>query len=236
MADEKNLPSANLRPLSAIERIGIWYSSTPAARALAHAAPVLGPAMDALLEGSGTKLKEERVMAFIEELSRQVQALQTHPTAGDQAALQDLLLNVIERVARTRSADKRQRFARLVKMQLQQPASWEMVDVFARLLDDLSDLHVLILDIANKAPMVKSEAVANLKVIVIEKRRDDNATIPSLERLIPGVGVDAIRAMCAELVARGLLHDEGIGRWDMKPLELFVITTFGADFLHWVSE
>lgn len=38
------------------------------------------------------------------------------------------------------------------------------------------------------------------------------------------------------LIARGLLHAEGIGRFDTKALEFLVLTTYGADFLHWVSD
>ncbi|MEA3195491.1 MAG: hypothetical protein QOD26_3824 [Betaproteobacteria bacterium] len=64
------LPAA--RTLSAIERLGVWYGNTPMARAAVHAVPIAGGALDALLEGAGARLKEERVLEFIASLAKEL--------------------------------------------------------------------------------------------------------------------------------------------------------------------
>ena len=40
--------------------------------------------------------------------------------------------------------------------------------------------------------------------------------------------------VCAELVSRGLLYDEGIGRWDVKSMEYFTATKLAEWWLKWI--
>jgi hypothetical protein len=42
------------------------------ARAAVHAVPIAGGALDALLEGAGARLKEERVLEFIASLAKEL--------------------------------------------------------------------------------------------------------------------------------------------------------------------
>ena len=193
-----------------------------------HGVPVVGGAIDALLEGAGARLKEERVMEFIKELAKQVEDLQA-PNI-DEEALQDLLLCVIERVARTRSTEKRARFARLVRGQLEPGRLWEQGEVFVRLVDELSDIHVRVLTFGLRAPNGPG-IFENTPVFALNKTEN----YVSLEEHMPAVGHPTLRAICAELVARGLLEDVGVGNWDSHALQFFQITLFGKDLLCWTE-
>lgn len=41
---------------------------------------------------------------------------------------------------------------------------------------------------------------------------------------------------CAELTAKGLLHDEGIGRWDTGSMMYFVPTDLAEWLSGWISQ
>jgi hypothetical protein len=45
-----------------------------------------------------------------------------------------------------------------------------------------------------------------------------------------------IRLVCAELVALGLLHDEGVGRLSTPAMEYFVATDISRWFMKWIIE
>lgn len=95
-----------------------------------------------------------------------------------------------------------------------------------RLLSDLEDLHIEIIATALNAPTAEG-AFSGLRVISLVAKPVDgekqNAPLYLLG-LFPNYGAAALRMACAELTAKGLLHDEGIGRWDMGPMVYFVPT------------
>jgi hypothetical protein len=43
----------------------------------------------------------------------------------------------------------------------------------------------------------------------------------------------SLRLACSELVARGLLHDEGVGRWDSTAMTYFIATDLAAWLANW---
>ncbi|MEA3195492.1 MAG: hypothetical protein QOD26_3825 [Betaproteobacteria bacterium] len=79
-----------------------------------------------------------------------------------------------------------------------------------------------------------TNAFENIRVVTL-KRASNKMNDAVLEAALPDVPLNSIRAICAELVARGLMHDEGIGRWDTAALEYLALTDFGQDFLEWVE-
>ena len=56
-----------------------------------------------------------------------------------------------------------------------------------------------------------------------------------LTRLFPDWPPPALRAACIELVSRGLLQDEGVGRWDAKVMVYFVATETATWLSQWVK-
>jgi hypothetical protein len=56
-----------------------------------------------------------------------------------------------------------------------------------------------------------------------------------LSNLVPGLSDMALRFVCAELIARGLLHDQGIGGWGGAALEYATPTEFCDWFVNWIG-
>lgn len=123
-----------------VARATVWYANQTVVQALVEAVPFVGGSLNALLAGAGAKRKEKRVLHFIDELRRELERVKKAPASLDRDELSDFLIDTTERVAHSRSAEKRARFARLVAGQLGEPRDWDEAEMSARLLDDLSDV------------------------------------------------------------------------------------------------
>jgi hypothetical protein len=231
MAEEKN-GAAN-----ALVKASLWYANQTLVQALVEAVPMVGGSFNTLLAGAGIKRKEQRVLHFISELRHELEHVKEAPAGLDRDELTDFLIDTTERVSRSRSADKRVRFARLVSGQILQPRDWDEAEMSARLLDDLTDLHIKILAAAVNASMCDAP-FDGLRVVALSDWPQDSKAErkPLLLPQLLTVAQDTVRMACAELLSRGLLHDEGIGRWDGKAMEVFVATPLAVNFLQWIGE
>jgi len=155
----------------------------------------------------------------------------------------DLVLRVLECVRRDRSEQKRRRFANLVAGQVVKPRDWHEAEIAAMLVDQLSELHVQVILAAAHAPIC-TKPFEGLRVVGFDNYGDEpepdkhvNVVLPLLlQEALPDTNLATIRLICADLVAKGLLHDEGVGRIDTGAMEYFVLSDSGRFFLDWVAE
>ena len=107
----------------------------------------------------------------------------------------------------------------------------------ARLLSDLSDGDVRVLSVVAEAPSIQgAERVAELPKYrsITEEAGRSKGTL-NLGEAIPEMPSDALRMACANLVARGLLKDWGVGRLGTTAMEFFVATPSARWFLDWIK-
>ncbi|MCK4392475.1 hypothetical protein KAX17_06180 [Candidatus Bipolaricaulota bacterium] len=214
------------------------YANLTEFRAAIQLIPHVGSAIDTLLCGKGAKIQHERVLHFLEELKRRLQKVEAVVGLGDEEDLFDLMLNVFDAVIRTKSEEKRKRFAALVTNQVVEKRPWEEADMAVWLLGGLSDLHVEILKQAKNAPLC-DRPFENLKVLTLKEPAYEvkGGTQPlSLVGALPQYSDTALRMACAELVSKGLLRDEGVGHLDTNAMEYFVETNLTEWLLEWLEE
>lgn len=103
-------------------------------------------------------------------------------------AFADLMLSTFEKVARTRSDQKRSRFAEIITNQVANPMPWEEPENAVRLLSDLEDILIKIIEAALGAPIAEG-AFSGLRVISL-----DAEPIDSGEKMYPSPFLPRSRA------------------------------------------
>lgn len=226
------------RPATAIFRLRQQYADLIVLRASVQAIPYIGGSLDTLLSGRAAQIHLERVEKFISNLADRLAVVEDTTANLNDEAFADLMLGTFEAVARTRSDRKRSRFAEIIINQVVKPTLWEEPVNAVRLLADLEDIHIEIIAMALSAPAAEG-AFAGLRVISLAAKPIDsekkNAPV-SLLTSFPSYGAAALRMACAELTAKGLLHDEGIGRWNMGSMMYFVPTDLAEWLSGWISQ
>lgn len=214
------------------------YADFTALPAAVQVIPHIGGSLDTLLSGRAAQIHLERVEKFVGDLAHRLTAIESTTANLNDEAFADLMLSTFEAVARTRSDEKRSRFAKIIVNQVAQPMFWEEPENAVRLLSKLEDIHVEIIAAALDAPMAEG-AFSGLRVISLAAKPIDSEkqnAPESLLALFPYYGKAALTMACAELTAKGLLHDEGIGRWNMGAMLYFVPTDLAQWLLSWISQ
>ena len=226
------------KPDTAISKVQQRYADTLSLRASVQAIPYIGGSLDTLLAGRVAQIHLERVEKFASDLAHRLAAVESAAANLNDEAFADLMLSTFEKVARTRSDQKRSRFAEIITNQVAKPTLWEESENAVRLLSDLEDIHIEIIEAALSAPIAEG-AFSGLRIISLDAVPIDSmkqgGTV-SLLASFPHYGTAALRMACAELTSKGLLHDEGIGRWDMGAMKYFVPTDLAEWLSGWITQ
>ncbi len=235
--------SASLLPdkTSGFTQVSSSYAEKFPLRAAIQAIPWVGGSIDTLFAGVGAKWQYDRLDKFLKVLHERlgrIEKLDSLEAIQPSEPLYDFTMRVFDHVLRTRSDEKRRRFAAIVAHQVQHPLTWDEADAMTRLLGDLSDLHVDILVQIKNAPLLADpfHGLRVVKVAPIERIEDRPPHVTNLRTLLPGINLAALQLACSELAARGLLHDEGVGRVGVSAMTCFIATQLADDFLKWIDE
>ena len=224
---------------SAVQRASADYCSNWPLRMLIQAIPIVGGPLDTLLSGTGANYQYHRIEQFLKELQERLSVVDRVITGNSlqpSEPLYDYMLQVFDGVRRTRSAEKRHRFVNIVTRQVCERLPWNEAEAAASLLNSLSELQVQILVHAQKLSPCRAIG-GNKRVFTLSAQpfRSAGEAAPKLQSAFPDVPEAALRAACSELIARGLLYDEGIGRLDVRAQEYFEFTDFAEWFLSWIT-
>jgi len=219
---------------SAVANAAQQYSEQTALRAAIQLIPYVGGAIDTLVTGKAIQIQTQRIEHFLRELQARLEHVEMIKANVDDDAFTDLMLTTFEKVSRARSDDKRNRFANIVSRQVVEAQPWEDAEMAVRLVSELEDIHIEIANTALSAPPC-DKGFDGLRVVTLAapSNQDSAGNSPLLlSDALPHYSSAALRMACAELTAKGLLHDEGIDRWDMGAMQYFVAT----DLASWLQE
>jgi hypothetical protein len=138
-----------------ITRASARYCDKFPLRAAIQAIPGLGGSLDTMLAGLGANWQYKRLEDFISRLNERLGRLEqwgSLSSVDPSESLFDFMMNTFDQVIRARSEQKRERFANLVANQVVKKREWDEAETACRLIGDLSDIHIKILDIAISAP------------------------------------------------------------------------------------
>jgi hypothetical protein len=222
----------------ALARAGERYRDRTTLRAAVQAIPYVGGPIDTLLSGHAGKRQEQRFSSFLDDLDKRVRRIEGLPKLEETDEFFDLMLDVFERVVRSKSRAKRERFAQIIVNQLQGSRDWDTAGEVLRLVDELSDIHLEVLREALSAQPCGApfDGLRVISLAVDDPAGDSIIKPTKLRDVLSGYSDIALRMACSELVARGLLHDEGIGRWDLGALQYLLPTELAHWFASQISE
>jgi hypothetical protein len=228
-----------------ITKASAQYCNMFPLRAAIQAIPSLGSSLDTMLAGLGAKYQYQRLECFISDLQDKFKKLeQINNISGMEPSeeLFDLMMQVFDQVIRTRSEGKRKRFANLVTNQVVRQSDWNEAETACRLLADLTDIHIQVLDVALKAEPcdipAKGERVLTLYDYKKLSQRKDAGKVPTnLIEYFPTLTNAATEMVCSELMAKGLLRDIGVGGFGGGIfMAYFAATDMAKWFMDWISE
>lgn len=209
------------------------YAANTILRASVQGIPYVGGPLDTLLAGRGAKIQSERLCHFLSELSHRLERVEAVPEIDEQA-LFDLSINAMEKSVRTRLAEKRTLYANVIARHVAQSCPVDESEMVLRIIAELEPVHIEILREAIRAPIC-DEPFKDLRVITLKEYSLTNSGGQGpviLSERLSDCPVEVIRYAASELVARGLLVDEGVGRMDIRAMEYLVPT----DTAYWLSE
>ncbi len=219
-----------------ITKASAQYCDAFPLRAAIQIIPGLGGALDTMLAGLGANYQYQRMEHFIDELNARLQHIDGLHEIDPTEPLYDLMMQVFSDVVKTRSEEKRKCFANLVANQVVNNRLWDEAETATRLLADLTDLHIKLLRAALEAP--ECEGVHdNLQVFTFTVIGIPDNGPTNISSLFPELSIAVLEMACSELIAKGLLRDEGIGRYaDSKSMEYFVATEMAQWLMDWIAE
>lgn len=214
------------------------YHDTTILRAAIQAIPYVGGPIDTLLGGQGSKIQEQRLTHFLNEISSKIERLETKRDLVPSEELFDFVVSSFDSVIKARSEDKRKRFAEIFSKQIEKQENWEEAEAASRFLNDLSDLHILVLkEAVTTTPC--STPFTGLRIICFKSTPvgyDSQYPPKILVNELSSYSELALKMACSELMSKGLLYDEGVGRWDTKAMEYLAPTELADWFIDWISD
>lgn len=225
-----------------VTKVSAQYCDKFPLRASIQAIPGLGSSLDTMLGGLGAKWKYERLEDFVSKLSErlsQLEKLGKLTKIEPSEPLFDFMMQTFDKVIQSRSEKKRERFANLVVNQVVSECDWDEAETACRLIADLSDIHIRIIDIAIKAPVYK-DVSGWCGVITVE----DKSAVPRffkdkviyLQDILPSLTEMYISMMCVELLSKSLLSNEGIKYTDTIGQGLYSATDLAKWLMDWISD
>tara|TARA_R110001599_G_scaffold304803_1_gene511118 strand:- start:209 stop:928 length:720 start_codon:yes stop_codon:yes gene_type:complete len=213
-----------------LTRASMLYGGSTSTRALVLTIPGYGSSIDLMLTQKGQEFVVKRLETFLGELQQRINEVEKDAISiKDEEAVFDLIQTTCESVVRTRSEEKIRRFARLASDYLLHERNWDETEIAISLVAELTDTHVHILQYISNMPASNADEFKGLKVVTVLYQNE--GSLPALESKFNYLSSAALKMFCSNLVSKGLLHDEGIGRYDTQALEILVATPLASWFL-----
>ncbi len=208
-------------------------------RAAVQLLPGVGGALDMLMSGEAAKYQQERFDKQLESLNQRLNRIENiteHPLTDE---LYDLFIRIFETTVKTRSNQKRQYFSEMLAGVITKEKTWDEAEQYIRLISDLDDIHINILNLASSATST-GRAIGNTESwISISTTKARGAGMKSpivLQSKLNDCSVESLTLACSELASRGLLNDVGViassttyGSYD--PFNYYAITKLGRAFV-----
>jgi len=220
-----------------LEKAALKYVDDIPLRASIQAIPYIGGSLDMLLSGRGQQIQKQRIDRLLHELDMRLKKIEGRMDIPPEDDFYDFMVGVFDGVVRAKTQKKISRFAALVINQLVRPQPWNQADTATRILKELEDIHIEILKTAINAP-ISDPPFNGLRTITPFKPPVEyiGSKAKPLSEQFPEFPETEIYLSCSELVSRGLLYDEGVGRLSTKAMQYFVATTSGEWLVEYIKD
>lgn len=215
-------------------------------RAQIQLIPGVGGTLDTLLSGLGAKYQYERIEGFISELQdkfKKLEQVKSISSMEPSEELFDLIMQILDQIVKTRSEEKRKRFANLFVNQVGNQCDWDEAETACHLLGDISDIQIQILEVCLNAKPCNYPFAGERVLTIFDhhkffERKDVALPVPTnITKYFPLLSESTIELFCSNLMAKGLLQDQGVGGYGGGIFMGYFSATDSAKWLiDWIAE
>jgi hypothetical protein len=240
MAEFNKFEIGQSEELTLTQKVSTLYGNSAVTRGLMMMLPA-GGIIDAFVTMPSTKYAQDRVNTLIGELQSQLMKLESVVLSSSSEEQFMLLTTKACKMALTsRTEAKIKWLATVLSNSVKHTKSWDETEVMLNFVESLTESHVVILKTIFDIKPTSLEAFKDMRVVTLEEEvktafEQEVHTIELLQELIPSISDTALKVYCADLISKGLLADEGIGRYSGKPLTIIRATDSTNWFLKWLE-
>lgn len=199
----------------------IWVSILKSAFG---AVPLVGQALMEVVFDGRSRVKQDRINLFLKETADTIHREKVDYTFLKSDEFSDHLEDILIRAAKNNSENKRGYFKNLLVAAIHGERPPDLSRVFLDVLSEITDQEVLLL----------------AKFYVISKQEPDSQNPLNLKldkERVESLGFDYkdFVLLLQSMIRKGLLYDDGPGRWGIRPHELIRITELGVRFYEYVT-
>ncbi|BCE03456.1 hypothetical protein [Marinicellulosiphila megalodicopiae] len=210
------------------------YSESNSSRVMLQLIPYIGTPIDTFIAGKGAQIQKSRIDDYLETITNRLNKIERKVELEPSEELFDFMNMSFECVVRTRSKEKRDHFASILVNQVSGDFKWEDAEFAFRILSSVEEVHLKILKSITEARQFNGKRLVRLRS---NGQRLAGEILPdSLTSLFPKLSLDKLTLICSELIAKGLITDEGIGHLSGGAMDCFVPTELADWFLEWVAD
>lgn len=199
-------------------------------RSLLGAVPWIGTLLTEVFIDFRTRVKQERLLSFAEHLAQRLHDLGLVDDFGaliETEEFGDLVESAARRAAAAAQKAKRERFAELVVNRVKGSPSSDYLELFLDFVAEFNEaeIHILV--------GYRSGAAARRAEL------DYNPELPPMGAFRTpehyGMADEEYRSALGHLVSRGVLLDDGVGRWGTNAHTIFEVSPLGYRFLAFLA-
>lgn len=199
-----------------------------AARIMISAIPFVGGPLQEIIDHR-SRVKLERLDELVEGMKGDMERLGEGAVRLDYLSTEefgDLLESVMRRVVHAGDPARRARLRQVLISQMLAPAPASDQELFLDIVADISEKELEIL---------REYSAAHLR----PHGRGEQVNLPKQgafrDAVTYGLDEHQYRYHVQKLMARGLLYDDGVGRWSTRAMQVFEISDLGLAFLKYVE-
>ena len=216
-------------------KIQLKHAAISAKNVVLSSIPICGTILDEVLFGYRSRVKQERLNRFVEELEKYFRLI--HSGDIDREHLEseefgDIFESILRRVVNTASEEKMHRFKKILLNEMTRTYTSDFKETFLDIVSRINEDQILILNRFREVKDCESEGNSEQRVV------DGEGAKVSLKYKGNFLEVDEAEYLfyVQDLVSKSLLCDKYVGAYGgAKPYTNLGITPFGEEFLKFIE-
>ena len=216
-------------------KIQLKHAAISAKNVVLSSIPICGTILDEILFGYRSRVKQERLNRFVEELEKYFRLI--HSGDIDREHLEseefgDIFESILRRVVNTASEEKMHRFKKILLNEMTRTYTSDFKETFLDIVSRINEDQILILNRFREVKDCESEGNSEQRVV------DGEGAKVSLKYKGNFLEVDEAEYLfyVQDLVSKSLLCDKYVGVYGgAKPYTNLGITPFGEEFLKFIE-
>lgn len=187
------------------------YSCNFSARVATNIIPGIGSMVDTTIMHVANKNQCERIEKVLKKMQDKVEKLEHISIDFHDPTFTDYVIDICHKAQQARTDAKLDRFASSFSYQCEKSEPWDDAFAINRLIDQLDEVHIAILSVSINVNSCKVDS-SEQPLKIIATNTHDIEGVHDLFALLPEYSKESLILGCNDLVAHGLVYDDGSNR------------------------